>query len=66
MTAVATLNGSRPMARKPNYSFERLERDRAKANKLAQKADAKREQRDRDRAASAGPDDAAVPIPNDE
>ena len=43
------------MARKPNYSFERHERDRAKAAKLAQKADAKREQRERDRAAADGP-----------
>ena len=37
------------MARKPNYSFERQERDRAKALKLAQKAEAKRLQRERDR-----------------
>jgi hypothetical protein len=42
------------MARRPNYSFERHERDRAKAAKLAQKADAKREQRERDRAAANG------------
>ena len=34
------------MARKPNYQFERMERDRLKANKAAQKASAKREQRD--------------------
>ena len=40
------------MARKPNYQFERRERDRLKANKLAEKAEAKREQRERDRAAS--------------
>ena len=39
------------MARKPNYSFERQERERAKAKKLADKAEAKREQRERDRAA---------------
>ena len=43
------------MARKPNYSFERHERDRAKAIKLAEKADAKRQQRERD---SAPADDA--------
>jgi len=36
--------------RKPNYSFERHERDRAKAAKLAQKAEAKRQQRELDRA----------------
>jgi hypothetical protein len=54
------------MARKPNYSFERQERDRAKANKLAEKANDKREQRERDRAQSAGPADDAVPAPDDE
>ena len=41
------------MAKKPNYQFERRERDRLKANKTAEKAEAKREQRERDRAASA-------------
>lgn len=40
------------MARKPNYQFERMERDRQKALKLAEKAAAKREQRERDRAAN--------------
>jgi hypothetical protein len=44
------------MARKPNYSFERHERDRAKAIKLAAKAEAKRQLRERDRVAA---DDAA-------
>ena len=38
------------MARKPNYNFERAERARLKANKAADKADAKREQRERERA----------------
>jgi hypothetical protein len=52
------------MARKPNYSFERQERDRAKANKLAQKAAEKREQREHERAQSAGPGDD-VPAPED-
>jgi hypothetical protein len=52
------------MARKPNYSFERQERDRAKANKLAQKADEKRQQREQDRARSAGQPDGA-PTPDD-
>lgn len=32
------------MARKPNYRFERMERDRAKAAKTAAKAAAKRRQ----------------------
>lgn len=54
------------MARKPNYSFERQERDRAKANKLAAKANEKREQRERDRAASAGPSDEAAPASDDQ
>jgi hypothetical protein len=44
------------MARKPNYAFERHERDRAKAARLSEKADAKREERERRRALS---DDAA-------
>lgn len=36
------------MARTPNYSFERHERDRLKAIKVAEKTRAKREQRERD------------------
>lgn len=40
------------MPRKPNYNFERQERDRLKAIKVAEKAEAKREQRERDRAAA--------------
>lgn len=50
--------------RKPNYSFERQERERAKANKLAQKAEDKRVQRELDRAQSEGPSDAK-PISDD-
>ena len=38
------------MARKPNYNFERMERERIKAAKVAEKAAVKREQRERDRA----------------
>lgn len=37
------------MARKPNYQFERMERERAKAAKVAEKAAAK--QREHDEAA---------------
>ena len=33
------------MARKPNYSFERMERERADAKKAAEKAAAKAEKR---------------------
>ncbi len=39
------------MARKPNYQFERAERDRQKAAKLAQKQAAKAAQRERPAAA---------------
>jgi hypothetical protein len=42
------------MARKPNYNFERSERERVKAAKIAEKAEAKRIQRERDRAQSDG------------
>lgn len=41
------------MARKPNYPFERMERERQKAAKLAEKARAKAEARER-RAAESG------------
>ncbi len=45
------------MARKPNYNFERQERERLKALKLAEKANAKREARERDAEAAAPPAD---------
>ncbi|MGA0601350.1 hypothetical protein ACO2Q3_11670 [Caulobacter sp. KR2-114] len=41
--------------RKPNYNFERAERERIKAIKTAEKAAAKREQRERDRPAPLDP-----------
>jgi len=44
-----------PMPRKPNYNFERQERDRAKAAKVAEKAAAKAAQREADRAAGKEP-----------
>jgi hypothetical protein len=40
------------MARKPNYQFERKERERLKASKAAEKASVKREQREHGRDAS--------------
>lgn len=40
------------MQRKPNYDFERRERERIKAARLAQKAEAKRVQREGDSTAS--------------
>jgi hypothetical protein len=42
------------MARKPNYEFERRERDRLKAIKNAEKAEAKREARERAKAEAGG------------
>jgi hypothetical protein len=45
------------MARKPNYPFERMERERLKAAKTAEKANAKRDQRERERAQSGTPGD---------
>jgi hypothetical protein len=42
------------MPRKPNYQFERKERERLKASKIAAKADEKRELRERARMAAAG------------
>jgi hypothetical protein len=52
------------MARKPNYSFERHERDRAKAAKVAEKAEAKRLARERARAEANGT--AQEPSPSDD
>ena len=51
------------MARPPNYSFERKERERLKAAKAAEKADAKRLQRERDLAEAGG--DAPAPPTDD-
>ena len=43
------------MARNPNYGFERRERERLKAIKVAEKAQAKREARERAKLENAGP-----------
>jgi hypothetical protein len=43
------------MARKPNYSFERQERERADARKAAEKAAAKAEKRAAARGERPGP-----------
>ena len=43
------------MARKPNYEFERRERERLKAIKVAEKAQAKKEARERARLENADP-----------
>ena len=50
------------MARKPNYSFERQERDRADAKKAAEKAAAKAEKK----AAAAARKEAGLPPLEDE
>ena len=53
------------MARKPNYEFERRERDRLKAIKNAEKAAAKKEAKERARAeAGTAVPDAADPDKN--
>ena len=49
------------MARKPNYEFERRERDRLKAIKVAEKAQAKKEARERAKLENAGPVGEADP-----
>jgi hypothetical protein len=53
----------KPMARKPNYEFERRERDRLKAIKNAEKAAAKKEAKER---AKAEADGAAPTVDPDE
>lgn len=50
------------MPRKPNYQFERRERERLKAIKNAEKAQAKQEARDRAKAEAAG---TAAPAEDD-
>ncbi|MDO8605623.1 MAG: hypothetical protein Q7R40_03725 [Phaeospirillum sp.] len=49
------------MARKPNYNFERMERDRAKAAKLAAKAKAKNDEKALGSESADGADDEAQP-----
>jgi hypothetical protein len=51
------------MARKPNYNFERAERDRLKAAKVAEKARAKAEARER---ARLDADPSAMPRSDDD
>lgn len=47
------------MARKPNYRFDRMERDRAKAVKKAERLKARQERSDTRGLGDATPDDAA-------
>lgn len=51
------------MARKPNYDFERRERERLKAIKVAEKAEAKRAARERTRLEEGGEPAAGGPDP---
>jgi hypothetical protein len=45
------------MPRKPNYQFERLDRERVKAAKAAEKAQAKRELKERELREKSGEPD---------
>jgi hypothetical protein len=54
------------MARKPNYDFERRERERLKAIKVAEKAEAKRAAREKAKAESPGAESADTAAPGDE
>jgi hypothetical protein len=56
------------MARKPNYRFERFERDRTRAAKKAARAQAKADKKAKTAEAShdAGPADEAAADPEDE
>ncbi len=53
------------MARKPNYDFERRERERLKSIKVAEKAEAKRQAREKARAESAGAENPGEAPPAD-
>ncbi len=54
------------MPRKPNFEFERRERDRLKAIKTAEKAQAKKDARERARAEAAGEAPASDAPPKDD
>jgi len=54
------------LARKPNYSFERMERERMQAAKAAAKAAAKREQQEKDRAEAQGAADPSDQATDDQ
>ena len=57
------------MARKPNYNFERRERERIKAAKRAARLEAKRERSEKRKAEAAGlvaPGDETIQLDGDE
>ena len=49
------------MARTPNYSFEKRERERRKAEKKAKRTQEKQEAREKKSQKSTGPDDVPSP-----
>lgn len=54
------------MPRKPNYRFERLERERTKAAKKAARAKLKADRAEEAKSGEAAPDDqAVVPAPSE-
>ncbi len=53
------------MARKPNYPFERMERERQKAAKTAAKAEAKRAAREQARLDAGGAPHSGEHAPDD-
>jgi hypothetical protein len=55
---VAIDTGKEGMPPKPNYKFERFERQRQKAAKKAARAEAKKEKAEQDKAKRAEPDSA--------
>lgn len=52
------------MARKPNYNFEKRQREIQKKEKKAAKAEAKRQQAEARKEGDAGPEGPATPAPN--
>ena len=54
------------MARKPNYDFERREREKAKAAKTAEKAAARKAEKDKQKAERGTPAGADAPPETDD
>jgi hypothetical protein len=57
------------MGRTPNYRFDRMQREKAKAAKVAEKAKAKAEAKEKERArleAGGLPEDKPAELPDDE
>ncbi len=58
-TAIAPSEERTTVPRKPNYKFERMERDRAKAAKKAERLKLKQERAEQRKAELAGPTESA-------